>query len=128
MSGAGRKAWEGETMHVEPTEKGQFLKGYRMVRIIWVAILASLPFYYFVCMAVGDQIWSELDAGYFTVVRQTLLGLSILTLMAVHFQRNILLKKGGAQSRPGDAPTILHPSVARYTVVIVRKSVRSGLE
>ena len=104
-------------MHIETREKEQLLQGYRIVLIIWVAILASLPIYLVVCMAVRDQLQSIADFNTFEILKYALWVLSALTLIGAHFLRRLLLRASTATGVQTVSPQ--HPAVAKYTVAII---------
>lgn len=104
-------------MHIETREKEQLLKGYRIVLIIWVAILASLPIYLVVCTAVRDQLQSSVDSNTFEILKYALWGVSAFTLIGAHFLRKLLLRASTGTGIQTTSPQ--HPAVAKYTVAII---------
>ena len=104
-------------MHIETNEKELLLKGYRIVVIIWGAILASLPIYFVVCTAVRDQLQSSVDSNTFEILKYALWGMSALTLIGAHFLRKLLLRTNAPTGIQTTTPQ--HPAVAKYTVAII---------
>lgn len=106
-------------MHIEASEKKQLLSGYKIILVIWWALLLSLPMYFVVCTAVGDQLQSSMDSATFTILKSALWCVSVLTLVAVHFLRKFFLQAGGSGLPSVQPESPQHPAVAKYTVVII---------
>ncbi len=105
---------------IDPTEVKKLDSGFALILIIWGAIFVSLGVYLGVCIVLGDTLPAGMEAGFpLETLRYALFGISVVTLVAVHFLRGFLLEHPGfvRASRPG--PSTQHPAVARYTVIVI---------
>ncbi len=91
-----------------------------MILFIWGAILGSLGIYLAVCLVLGDTLTGSMPDGFpLTTLRYALFGISVFTLVAVHFLRGFLLENPGLMRSARPVPSSQHPAVARYTVVVI---------
>jgi hypothetical protein len=92
-------------------------KGMITIKIIWAAMLFSLAIYLFVGLYARDQFATSIDESIIQTLRNVLYGISIITLVAAKFIRNILLKSTFTGRRQGT--NIQHPALARYSTAMI---------
>ena len=104
-------------MNEEQTETQQLDTGWKIILVIWGAILASLGMYLVVCLfIIGKELKIDIDPNLpLEKIKYALFGASFITLFAVHYLRKFLLK----DKKPSQTPSPQHPAVARYTVIVV---------
>ena len=109
---------------LEQNEKEQLVKGMRVLRIIWGAMLLSLGIYVFVCHVVGSQTARPMGENFpVDLLRNVLYAISAAELFLIHFLKKIMLKAPAA-GRPADAPARketanVHPAVGKYTTAMI---------
>lgn len=100
-------------------EKKQLDNGFRVIVVIWGALLISLGAYLVACLLVGKNLETNIGPDFpIETLKYALYGIAFVELFIVHFLRKYLLRTemGVIQS---EQATPNHPAVARYTVIIL---------
>ncbi len=108
----------------EQNEKEQLVKGMRVLKIIWGAMLLSLGIYVFVCHFIGSQAARPMGENFpVDLLRNILYVISAAELFLIHFLKKIMLKAPAA-GQPADTPARketanVHPAVGKYTAAMI---------
>lgn len=103
-------------MHEEQKEMKQLETGWRVILMIWGAILASLGIYLVVCLVVEKELQIKLDPDFpLDTLKYSLFGVSFFTLFLVHYIRKFLLRAGNSSQTSSPQ----HPAIAKYSVAVV---------
>lgn len=104
----------------DPNETKKLDSGFLVILIIWGAIFASLGIYLGVCLVLGDTFPGAAGDDFpLATLRYALFGISVVTLVVVHFLRGFMLEHPGFVRGSGAGPVAQHPAVARYTVIVI---------
>ncbi len=107
-------------MHIDPNEMKQLDAGWRVVLIIWGAILASLGVYLVVCLYIQESLHINTAPDLpLDTLKNTLLGVSCITLGVVPFLRKSMMRPNKPGAKASLATSIQHPAIGKYTVVTV---------
>jgi hypothetical protein len=107
-------------MHKEQKETKQLDTGWRVIFIIWGAILASLGIYLVVCISIEKELHVNMGPDFpLETLRYALFGVSIATLFVVHFLRKFLLKTSNSTSNSTHTSSAQHPAVGKYATTVV---------
>lgn len=96
-------------------------KGFRILNIIWYAMLTSLVIYLFVGLYVAPNLKTSMSADAFSILRRVLYILAfIMLIIASRIKKMILSAKGSAkQANPnGDYP-IQNPVLQKYATAMI---------
>jgi hypothetical protein len=86
-------------------------KGFLTLKMIWLAMLASLAIYVFVGLQVAPTMRTSLDKDIFAILRAILYVLAFVTLIITGpIKRRLLSAKG----QLGSAQSTLHPIIQQY--------------
>ena len=107
-------------MFDEQSETKQLDKGWKIILLLWGSIFGSLGVYLIVCVAFGNQFQSGAVPNFsMETLRNIFLGVSILTLFAVHYSRKFLIRVGGSTFRSSQTSSSQHPAIGKYTTAIL---------
>ncbi len=87
------------------------------LRIIWIAMLASLPVYLAAGLLAAPSLRPLMDAADFSLLRRVLYALAAFTLLVVGRVRRLVLGAAGAPCRAGESP--VETRLPRYTAAVV---------
>ena len=93
---------------MDVSQKGTVENKLFVMWIIWGGMVGSLAIYVVICNLIGDQIRRPIGPSFpLTLLRNILFGVSIVTLIATHFIRKLILKKpsGGPESASASQPS-----------------------
>jgi len=99
-------------------------KGFRVLWIIWAAMLGSLFIYVVICHQWGDQLRPTMSPNFpLDVMRNILYGIALVTLLLTHFVRKLILHRraGAPQPVSSHAPrmTSQPTPLARYSIAMI---------
>lgn len=107
-------------MHEEQNEMKRLDAGWRVVLVIWVAILASLGVYFIVCISIEKSLQINIDPSFpLKTLRYSLFGVSCITLFVVYYLRKFLIRPNRSVVNSRQMSSTQNPAVAKYTVAIV---------
>ncbi len=119
-------------MYFEPEESKQLDAGWRIILIVWAAIIASLAAYLGICLYFEPSVQASLDPSFpLDLFKYALYAVACAEFVAIYFLRRFFLTRGGVggSRRPAkEAPQ--HPAVGRYlqmTIVIAALSESIGI-
>ena len=106
------------------SQKGMVENKLLIMWIIWGAMVGSLVIYIVFCNLIGDQIQRPMGQGFpLVVLRNILLGISIIALIATHFIRKFILRKSfggpGSASTSQPLPQDLGKIYTKYTIAMI---------
>ena len=99
-------------------------KGFRVLWIIWAAMLGSLFIYVFICHQWGDQLRPTMSPNFpLDLMRKILYGIALFTLLLTHFVRKLILVRRARETQPVSSlapgttnqPTLL----AKYSIAMI---------
>ena len=103
-------------------------KGLLTLKIVWIAMLASLAMYLFVGLLVSANIKSSLDADTFKTIKTVLYAAAPAVMFATRFVRNLVLSRKGRQTQPN--PAFPNSTLQKYvsaTIVALAMSESIGI-
>ena len=103
---------------LQKDELEQINKGWKTIRVIWLALLGSLVVYLVVCMVIGDQLTISMAGSQLEIFKYALFGVAVMTLFGAYFFRKLFLKSIAGMPGTGHQAAS-HPAVGKYMVVIV---------
>jgi len=107
-------------MHETRSEMKGVDAGWRVVLMIWGAILASLGVYLVVCLSVGKSLQINISSDFsFKTIKYALFGVSYITLFLVYYLRKFLMNPGRSIPNSKQISSTQHPAIAKYTIAIV---------
>jgi hypothetical protein len=107
-------------MNEEQMEMKQLETGWRVVLLIWGAILASLGIYLVVCMIIEKEMQINIDPKLpLETIKYALFGVSIITLLVVYYLRKFLLKTTSSNVISSQTSSPQHPAVGKYLVSVI---------
>ena len=107
-------------MHEEQKEMKQLETGWRVILMIWGAILASLGIYLVVCIVVEKNLQINLDPNFpLETLKYALFGVSFITLFVVHYIRKFLLRTSNSTVTSSLTSSPQHPALGKYSVAVV---------
>jgi len=111
---------------LENSELEQLNKAWPIIIIIWVAMFVTLCMYLGLChLGVHIEINFSQDFT-FEKLRSILFGVSILTLIAIHFVRKAMMRVGNANaSFHSPQNQLQHPAFGKYFTAIIVSMVLS---
>ena len=109
---------------MEASQKGTVENKLLVMWIIWVAMVGSLVIYIVICNLIGDQIRRPIGPGFpLVLLRNLLFCICIVTLIATHFIRKLILRKprGSLEwvSKSQPSPQDLAKIYAKYTTAMI---------
>lgn len=94
--------------------------GWKVILLIWGAILASLGVYLIVCINVGKLGEVNINPDFpLTTIRYALFAVACVTLVGVHIFRKFLLAPGRSAGNSMQLSSGQHPAIAKYTLIVV---------
>lgn len=87
------------------------------LKIIWIAMLASLPIYLAAGLLASPALQPLMDAADFSLLRRVLYALAAVTLLVVGRVRRLVLGEAGAPCRAGENPA--EARLPRYTAAVI---------
>jgi len=107
-------------MNEEQKEMKQLDAGWRVILVIWGAILASLAIYFVICFIIKKELQLNIAPNFpLETIKYALFGWSFITLCAVHYLRKFLLKTGSSVINSNRTSSPQQPAVGKYTVIII---------
>lgn len=107
-------------MNGEQNEIKQLDTGWRVILMIWGAILASLGVYLFVCIYFENSLEINNNSEFpIEKLKYVLFGSSCITLFVVYYLRAFLLRPNSSFVNSAKMSSPQHPAVAKYTVAVV---------
>ncbi|MDY6790406.1 MAG: hypothetical protein SWH54_03960 [Thermodesulfobacteriota bacterium] len=107
-------------MYEEQEQMKQLETGWRVVLLIWGAILASLGIYFVVCMIIEKEMQINIDPKLpLETIKYTLFGVSIITLFVVYYLRKFLLRTTSSTIISSQTSLPQHPAVGKYLVSVI---------
>ena len=107
-------------MNDRQRELEQLDRGWKIIQVIWWAILASLPMYLVVCILVEKELHINIDSNFpLDTIRYTFFAVSVITLFAVHFLRRFLLDTGRSAVKPDQSQSPQQAAVGKYTIATI---------
>jgi len=107
-------------MYEEQEEMKQLETGWRVVFLIWGAILASLGIYLVVCMIIEKELQINIDPKLpLEKIKYALFGVSFITLFLVHYLRKFLLRTISSNVISSQTSSPQHPAVGKYLVTVI---------
>jgi hypothetical protein len=95
-------------------ESGTNENGFRVLWIIWAAMLGSLFMYIIICHQWGDQIRQTMNADIpLDATRKILYGIAVVTLILTHFLRKLMLGRNTGDSKGPSSP------LATYSIALI---------
>ncbi len=105
---------------IDPNDVKKLDSGFVLILVIWGAIFVSLGVYLGVCLGLGETLPAAMGDGVpLVTLRYALFGISLVTLVAVHFLRDFMLAHPGFVGASSSVASTQHPAVARYTVIVI---------
>ena len=106
-------------MYKNQNEMEQLNKSWRVIVIIWGAMLASLGIYLVVCLAIKSQMQLNVDPNLpLQTIKYVLFGVSIITLFGVYYLRKFLLRISSSTINLNQSPSSQNPAAGKYLVVV----------
>ncbi len=107
-------------MYEEQNEIKQLDTGWRVILLIWGAILASLGIYLVVCIMVEKELQINIDPNLpLETIKYALFGVSFITLFMVHYLRKFLLRTSNSIVNSSQTSSLQHPAVGKYLVTVI---------
>ena len=107
-------------MHEKQHEIRRLESGWKVVLVIWGAILASLGVYFAVCINIEDSLQINISPNFpINTLKYALFGLSCITLFVVYYLRKSLMRPGLPVVNSMQMSSTQHPALAKYMVAIV---------
>ncbi|WP_321415515.1 hypothetical protein [uncultured Desulfobacter sp.] len=107
-------------MYEDQDEMKRLDAGWRVILMIWGAILASLGVYLIICINVGKFLQVNIDSDFpLTTVKYSLFAMACVTIIGVHIFRKFLLTPGRSVDNSMQMPSTQHPAIAKYTIAVV---------
>lgn len=96
-------------------------KELRRLKLIWFAILISLPVYLFVALQVAKEVQTSLDADTFQTLRSALYIVALITLVITRYVKKLLLSGKGIIERAAQDVrySAQHPAVRKYAIAML---------
>ena len=109
---------------MDEPQKGTVENKLLVMWIIWGVMVGSLVFYIVFCNLIGDQIRRPMGPDFpLVLLRNILLGIGIVALIATHFIRKFILRKPsggpGSASTSQPSPQDLAKIYAKYTIAML---------
>jgi hypothetical protein len=92
-------------------------KGMKTLTIIWAAMLISLATYMFVGIYATSSFSTSMDEKILKIIRNVLYLVSIVTLVATKYIRNIILRSKLTESHQG--AKFRHPALSKYSTAMI---------
>lgn len=94
--------------------------GWKVILLIWGAILASLGLYLIVCINVENFLQVNIAPDFpLTTIKYALFAVACVTLVGVHIFRKIILTPGRSGVSSMQMSSTQHPAIAKYTMAVV---------
>jgi len=107
-------------MYEEQEDVKRLMSGWRVVLMIWGAILASLGVYLIICLNIGTALQVNIAPDFpITTVKYALFGVACVTVLAVYVLRKFLLNPDRSGGTPARTTSAQHPAIPKYTTVVV---------
>nr|WP_319394595.1 hypothetical protein [uncultured Desulfobacter sp.] len=107
-------------MHDEQDDEKRLLSGWRIVLIIWGAILGSLGVYLIVCLNIETALQVNIGPDFpLATLKYALFGVACVTVVVVYILRKFLLNSGRSIVNSTQAASAQHPALAKYTTAVV---------
>lgn len=107
-------------MREEQDDLKQFESGWRVVLMIWGAILASLGVYLIVCLNIGTALTVNIASDFpITTIKYALFGVACVTVLVVYVLRKFLLDPDRSDINATQATSAQHPAITKYTTAVV---------
>jgi hypothetical protein len=107
-------------MHEEQDDMKQLVSGWRIVLLIWGAILASLGVYLIVCLNIGTALQVNIAPDFpLTTLKYALFGVACVTLVVVFILRKFLLNPDRSGLNSTHTTSAQHPAITKYTQAVV---------
>ncbi|MCG8552188.1 MAG: hypothetical protein MI799_17435 [Desulfobacterales bacterium] len=107
-------------MYEDQDEMKRLDAGWKIILMIWGAILASLGVYLIVCINIERSVQVNIDPDFpLTTIKYALFAMACATLVGVHIFRKYLLTPGGSVVNSRQMSSAQHPAVAKYTIAVV---------
>ena len=107
-------------MFEDQSEMKQLDNGWKIILLLWSAMLGSLGIYLIVCVAFGNKFQTGVDPNFsLETLRNVFLGVSILTLFTVLYLRKFMIRAGSSTLRSSHTSSVQHPAIGKYTSVIL---------
>ncbi|WP_028581962.1 hypothetical protein [Desulfogranum japonicum] len=101
-------------------EKKQLERGWRIVLLIWGAILASLGIYIGVCWSIREDIQINVSPDFpLETLQYILVGVTVITLVAVYYLRKFLLRPTNVTSNAEKYSSAQQLALNKYTATMV---------
>lgn len=107
-------------MYIDQKEMKQLDTGWRVILIIWGAILFSLFIYLVVCILIKDQLQISINSDLpIETIKYALFGVSFITLFVVYYLRKFLLRINNSTVNSSQSQSPQNPAVGKYTVAVI---------
>ena len=107
-------------MYDEQEDVKRLMSGWRVVLVIWGAILASLGVYLIICLNIGTALQVNIAPDFpITTVKYALFGVACATIVVVYVLRKFLLSSAGSAINSTQTTSAQHPAIAKYTTAVV---------
>jgi hypothetical protein len=98
-------------------ENQEIERGWKIVIIIWIAMIVSLFVYLFVGLYIKDTVEIKIEEDVIKTLRAVLYIISFFTLILTRYIKKLVLKsKGSVQT---EMSNIQSPALARYTTALI---------
>lgn len=107
-------------MQENEMEMKQIDSGWRVILVLWGAILASLGVYLVVCIVMEKKLLINISPNLpMETIKIALFGVSFITLFVVNYLRKFLLRSGNSFGNSSQPSSPQHPAVGKYTVIVI---------
>ena len=101
-------------------EMKHFDTGWRIILIIWGAMLASLGIYLVICIIFKDRLQFSIDPNLpIVTIKYALFGVSFITLFVVHYLRKFLLRISNSIVNSNQSPSSQQTALGKYAVAVL---------
>lgn len=107
-------------MYEDQDEMKRLDAGWKVILMIWGAILASLGVYLVVCINVEKFVQVNIAPDFpLTTIKYALFAMACVTIVGVHIFRKFLLAPGRSVVNSMQMSSVQHPAIAKYTIAVV---------
>ena len=101
-------------------EMKQLDTGWRVILIIWGAMLASLGIYLVICIIIKDRLQFSIDPNLpIETIKYALFGVSFITLFVVYYLRKFLLRVSNSIVNSNQSQSSQQTALGKYAVAVV---------